>query len=127
MINKKLKIFVIISLIIAIVEVLMIIHIKKETKQVASEKTDENDKYIYDEMGVFRNDNQFLDNLNNYLDGKMYEDSSKAFQNLYSWFQSTLNKEVELLTSREPYLSLYSNITTLLYLRVGGLVALSLS
>ncbi len=37
MINKKLKIFVIISLIIAIVEVLMIIHIKKETKQVASE------------------------------------------------------------------------------------------
>ena len=46
MINKKLKIFVIISLIIAIVEVLMIIHIKKETKQVASEKTDENDKSL---------------------------------------------------------------------------------
>ena len=76
-------------------------------------KTDENDKYIYDEIGVFRNDNKFLDNINNYLDGKMYEDSSKAFQNLYSWFQSTLNKEVELLTSREPYLSLYSKYASL--------------
>ena len=43
----------------------------------------------------------------------MYEDSSKAFQNLYSWFQSTLNKEVELLTSREPYLSLYSKYASL--------------
>ena len=46
-------------------------------------KVNESGEKLYDQVGIFRNDNNFLNNLNDYLDGKMYEGSSNAFQKLY--------------------------------------------
>ena len=69
---------------------------------------DEFGNRMYDSIGVFNNSNGFLDNLNYFLDGKIFESSTEAYSSLRNWFNNKLSEATNILTN-EPYYSVKYN------------------
>ena len=69
---------------------------------------DEFGNRMYDSIGVFNNSNGFLDNLNYFLDGKIFENSTEAYSSLRNWFNNKLSEATNILTN-EPYYSVKYN------------------
>ncbi len=69
---------------------------------------DEFGNRMYDSIGVFNNSNGFLDNLNYFLDGKIFESSTEAYSSLRNWFNNKLLEATNILTN-EPYYSVKYN------------------
>ena len=69
---------------------------------------DEYGNRMYDSIGVFNNSNGFLDNLNYFLDGKIFESSTEAYSSLRNWFNNKLSEATNILTN-EPYYSVKYN------------------
>ena len=63
---------------------------------------DEFGNRMYDSIGVFNNSNGFLDNLNYFLDGKIFESSTEAYSSLRNWFNNKLSEATNILVN-EPY------------------------
>lgn len=76
-------------------------------------KTDGEGNRLYDEIGIFNKENNFLTNLNYYLDGKMFEDSSNAFQELYSRFNKKVEAEVKIIENSAFYKEKYERYSYL--------------
>ena len=69
---------------------------------------DEFGNRMYDSIGVFNNSNGFLDNLNYFLDGKIFESSTEAYSSLRNWFNNKLSEATNILVN-EPYYSVKYN------------------
>ena len=69
---------------------------------------DEFGNRMYDSIGVFNNSNGFLDNLNYFLDGKIFESSTEAYSSLRNWFNNKLSNATNILVN-EPYYSVKYN------------------
>lgn len=69
---------------------------------------DEFGNRMYDSIGVFNNSNGFLDNLNYFLDGKIFESSTEAYSSLRNWFNNKLSDATNILIN-EPYYSVKYN------------------